>query len=73
MKYYKVKGVTRSLTEWAALAGITRQAMSQRVKNAKSPEQLELALLSEDKQGKSFRKQAERLTEQQVCDELKRR
>jgi hypothetical protein len=53
MKYYKAKGVRKPLSKWAALAGISRQAMAKRVSLAKTPEELEVALTSPDFQGRA--------------------
>jgi hypothetical protein len=62
LKYYTVKGQRRSLTQWAALAGITRQAMTARVSKVSSPEELMLALTSSDFQGQSAKVLAIKLT-----------
>jgi len=53
LKYYTVGSRRLSLTQWAADAGISRQAMTARVKKAASPEELRIALTTEDMQGQS--------------------
>ena len=62
MKYYTIKGQRLSLTQWAALAGITRQAMAARVAKAASPEELTIALTSSDFQGQSAKVLASKLS-----------
>jgi hypothetical protein len=53
LKLYTVGNKKLSLTQWAALAGVSRQAMAARVSKATSPEELTIALTFEDFQGKS--------------------
>jgi len=53
MRYFSVKGIRKSLTGWADSVGISRQAMTTRINNSESPEELEMALTSPDFQGRS--------------------
>lgn len=57
MRYFTIDGKRKSITQWAAEAGISRQAMAARVDKAESPEELALVLTAEDFQGKSAKKQ----------------
>jgi hypothetical protein len=60
MKFYRAKGEKHSISKWAAIAGISRQAMWVRVNKAESPEELEIALTAPDLQGESIRTRADK-------------
>jgi len=51
MKTYTVGGSTLSIADWARRAGISRQAMTRRVNNAKTPEELASRLTQKVQQG----------------------
>lgn len=52
MKQFEYNGQTRSIAEWASKVGISRAAMSKRLKKAESPEAVEKALTAQPSQGK---------------------
>lgn len=51
MKSYTVNDSTRSISGWAKLAGVSRQAMASRVRKAVTAEELRTALTSPAGQG----------------------
>jgi len=52
MKQFEHNGQTRSIAEWASKVGISRAAMSARLRKATTPEAIEKALTASPSQGK---------------------